>query len=101
MSDIRETAEQIFADADEIEATDPQLAAELRALAERALQYELRDNRHQVIIADAKRRKENGEDLDFVYRTASVELLATWPDAEAYGNALVALKAALLPTDSK
>lgn len=83
-------------DAAEFEDTDPALARELREIVEMGRQYAVRSAEHEAIIAEAKVRKQNGEDLDMVYRDATVRLLATWPDAEAYGNALVMLKHALM-----
>lgn len=96
IKEMRDLSAQIYSDSIEFHAYDEALASELAEVAKLGRQYALRCESHNAIIAEAKARAGKGENLDTVYREQADKLLATWPDAEGYGSAIVMLKEVLL-----
>jgi len=90
--EMKTFANEIMAAGYRLQSLSADLASDLLAIATIGNQYAVRSEKHKAILDDAKRLMLGGGDPAKVYLAGSKKLRATWPDADAYGVALVALR---------
>lgn len=92
---ILDMADEIATETQRMQDAAADLAPDLLDIASMASLYALRSEQHGVIVLEAEARVATGEDTWLVYEQQAAKLRETWPDAEAYGNAIVCLRARL------